>query len=116
MHIQVIDFNLVGIREVDYVELCNELADSFAAVPGLISKFWLKDTVNNCYGGIYFWESYEAMEKFTKSDLFHSVLTHPNLRNLSSMDFSLLEDPTNVTRGYLLNNQVDHMHSMSNVR
>ena len=47
MHIQVINFNLEGINRTQYEAVCNELAEAFAALPGLISKHWLADDENN---------------------------------------------------------------------
>ena len=98
--IQIINFNLEGMNEQEYSNTCDKLADSFAAIPGLITKFWLADANNNCFGGVYIWENREAMENFTKTDLFNSVATHPNLVNISSKEFDILPGPTKVTRGY----------------
>ena len=36
MHIQIINFQLKGVSEADYADLCDNLAPSFAAVPGLV--------------------------------------------------------------------------------
>ena len=96
--IQIINFNLDGINEQEYSNTCDKLADSFAAIPGLITKFWLTDANNNCFGGVYIWENREAMENFTKTDLFNSVATHPNLVNISSKEFDILPGPTKITR------------------
>ena len=38
MHIQIINFNLSGITRSEYEGVCNELAQTFADLPGLISK------------------------------------------------------------------------------
>ena len=43
MHIQIINFNLEGINRAEYEGVCNELAEAFAALPGLVSKHWLAD-------------------------------------------------------------------------
>ena len=39
MHIQIINFNLDGISRSKYEQVCNDLAQTFADVPGLISKY-----------------------------------------------------------------------------
>ncbi len=109
MHIQIINFNLKGISENDYKNLCDQLADTFGSIPGLIAKYWLSDSKNNTYGGVYLWETKFAMEEFSKTDLFNSVATHPNLDNISSRDFGLLEGPTEVTRGYQLVDQIESL-------
>jgi heme-degrading monooxygenase HmoA len=99
MHIQVINFHLKDLSEVNYRGVCDELAPAFAEVPGLVSKVWLANRATNTYGGVYTWSSRDAMEEFTKSKLFSAVATNPNLANITSADFDVLEDPTRVTRG-----------------
>ena len=99
MHIQVINFNLEGISRAEYEAVCNELAEAFAVLPGLISKHWLADDENNTYGGVYIWESKDAYEGYLKSDLFARVGANPALANIVSKDFDIIEGPTRVTRG-----------------
>ena len=99
MHIQIINFNLKGMSERDYGQLCDQLAPSAAGLPGLISKVWLANPDTNTYGGVYTWRDREAMENFTKTELFKGVATHPSLVNITSTDFSVMEGPTMVTHG-----------------
>ena len=99
MHIQVINFHLNDLSETGYRALCDEVAPAFAEVPGLISKVWLANRSTNTYGGVYSWASREAMEEFSKSELFTAVATNPNLADITSADFGVLEEPSRVTRG-----------------
>jgi heme-degrading monooxygenase HmoA len=99
MHIQIINFHLRGVSESDFRADCDRVAPAFAEVPGLISKVWLANSTTNTYGGVYTWASREAMDDYAKSDLFKAVATHPNLADITSIDFDVLEDPTSVTRG-----------------
>lgn len=99
MHIQVVNFNLKGASEADYRALCDQLAPAFAAMPGLLAKVWLADAATNTYGGVYTWESKAAMEAYLRSEMFHNVVNHPNLTNITSKDFGILEGPTQVTHG-----------------
>lgn len=99
MHIQIIQFNLKEMSQEDYEKLCDQLAPSAAGLPGLISKVWLANPAANAYGGVYTWQDRQAMENFTKTELFKGVATHPKLANITSMDFSVMEGPTAVTRG-----------------
>ena len=101
MHVQIINFQLKGVSESDYVNLCDTLAPGFAAVPGLVSKVWLANSDSGMYGGVYLWHDRQSMENFAETDLFNSVATHPNLTNITSTDFAVLEHPTAVTRGLL---------------
>lgn len=97
MHIQIINFRLKGITRRDYDALCEQVAPAFAALPGLISKVWLGDDQANTYGGVYTWRDRAAMEAFLKTDLFRTVATHPNLAEIVSRDFAVLEAPSAVT-------------------
>jgi len=104
MHVQIINFQLKDLSEEDYTKLCNDLASTFADIPGLVSKVWLADSSTGTFGGVYFWRDQKAMEEFAKTELFNSVATHPNLTNISSKDFAVMEGPTRVTRGHLVSN------------
>jgi heme-degrading monooxygenase HmoA len=104
MHVQVINFQLKDLSETDYEGLCNEIAPAFADVPGLVSKLWLADSTAGTYGGVYVWKDRDAMEAFTKTELFNAVATHPNLTNITSVDFVVMEEPTKVTGGLLVSN------------
>jgi hypothetical protein len=75
------------------------MAPSFAAVPGLLAKVWLADSSAGVYGGVYLWRDREALVEYTKSDLFNTVATHPNLTDITSTDFAVIDAPTAVTRG-----------------
>jgi quinol monooxygenase YgiN len=99
MHIQVVRFNLKDMSEAGYRKLCDDLAPTFAAVPGLVAKVWLADPATNAYGGVYTWHDRAAMDTYFKSDLCKGVMSSPNLINITSSDFNLMEGPTRVTRG-----------------
>lgn len=99
MHIQIINFQLKDLSEADYAKLCNDLAPAYAAVSGLLAKIWLANSSTKTFGGVYLWRDQEAMENFTNTDLFKSVATHPNLSGINSSDFTVMEEPTKVTRG-----------------
>jgi heme-degrading monooxygenase HmoA len=99
MYIQIVNFHLKERSETAYAELCDQVAPAFADLPGLISKVWLADAETNTFGGVYTWESREAMDAFTQSDLFRTVATHPNLDGITSKSFNVMAGPTRLTRG-----------------
>jgi heme-degrading monooxygenase HmoA len=99
MHIQIITFQLKDLTEDAYVALCEQVAPSFAEVPGLISKVFLANRDTGTYGGVYTWHDREAMQAFARTDLFAAVAQNPNLVGLTSADFGVLEGPTAVCRG-----------------
>jgi hypothetical protein len=101
VHIQVVNFNLKDLSDSDYRVACDGWAPAFAAVPGLLSKIWLADEQTNTYGGIYTWIDRSAMESFATSELFQAVASNPNLANITSRDFPVLEGPGVVTAARL---------------
>ena len=102
MHIQIINFRLKGVSEADYAGLCDNLAPSFAAVPGLERKIWLANSATGTYGGVYIWRDKQSMDDFARTDLFNSVANHPNLDKVTSTDFDVLPGPTEVTDGLVV--------------
>ena len=99
MHIQLVNFQLKDMSEAGYCKLCDDLASTFANVPGLVSKVWLSDPATNTYGGIYSWRDRAAMEAYFKSDLCKGVMSSPNLVNITSRDFSVMEGADPGHRG-----------------
>ena len=97
MHILIINFNLHEISREQYESVCDELAPTFAAVPGLISKTWLANEQTNTYGGVYLWESREAMETYMAGEIFASIDANPALVNVTTKDFEVIAGPSKVT-------------------
>ena len=83
MHVQVVNFRLEGVSEADYVALCDDLAGTFAEVPGLERKVWLANSVTGVYGGVYFWRDRPAMEEYERSELFASIANQINQLKLT---------------------------------
>ena len=97
MEIQVVTFRLRGIARSDYDALCDRMAPAVAAVPGLVAKVWLADESTNTYGGVYTWRDRVALENFLKGDLFRALATHPNLVEMNSRVYGVLDAPSAVT-------------------
>jgi hypothetical protein len=97
MKVQIVTFQLGGIDDEAYSSMCDELAPTFAAVPGLSAKLWLADRDANTYGGVYLWSDDHAQADFARSDLFAAVTGNPNLTGLTSRAFDVLAGPTAVT-------------------
>ena len=99
MHVQVVNFQLKNMDDQQFRTMCDELAPTFAAVPGMIAKIWLADPASGTYGGVYTWEDEAAFLAYTRSELFAAVARNPNFANVTSRDFAAIEGPTRVTRG-----------------
>ena len=94
MNILVINFSLDGISHEDYLKVADELAPVFAKVSGLKSKTWLSDQENNVYGGVYAFESQQALDDYCGGELFAGVGSNPNFTNISVKSFGTLEGPS----------------------
>ena len=97
MHILIINFNLHELGREQYEGVCAELAPTFAAVPGLISKTWLANEETNTYGGVYLWRDKQAMLDYQASELYAGIGANPALANITATDFEVLENPSKVT-------------------
>jgi hypothetical protein len=100
VQILIVNFNLDGLSEEEFACSCEELAPVFAAVPGLASKVWLADRAEGVFGGVYTFESEQAVDDYLQSDLFARVGATPGLVNISVRRFGVLEGPTRVTHGW----------------
>ncbi|MAJ27890.1 hypothetical protein CBD41_00625 [bacterium TMED181] len=99
MHVLVVNFQLEDMNHEQFSEACDGLAETFAAIPGLIAKVWLSDPDNNTYGGVYTFENQAAFEDYQAGEVFAAVAGNPNFVNVTAKDFGILEGPTRVTRG-----------------
>ena len=98
MHIQIINFNLSGISRSEYEAAAAEAAQPISEMPGLISKRWLANEETNTYGGVYLWESKQAMLDYKNSEVFAALGQNPAFVELSVTDFEMLPGPSKVTR------------------
>jgi len=97
MYVLIVNFNLKDVDEAQYARMCDAIAPAFAAVPGLASKLWIKNSDTGTYGGVYIFESRDALNRFEETDLFRSLAVNKNLTNITADDFEVLEAPTRVT-------------------
>src|SRR5262249_3154846 len=73
MHAQVVTFGLNGITDEQFREACEADAPTFATLPGLLAKLWLRDPETNTYGGLYLWADQEAYERYIKGEVFNAI-------------------------------------------
>jgi len=100
VYMQVVTFGLNGISVSEFHELCDSLVETWAEIPGLVSKVWIENVETNSYGGIYTWESRAAMEAFVQSELFQAVAANPHFSDAGFQSFEVLASPTRITRGF----------------
>jgi hypothetical protein len=97
-HIQIVTFHLEGLEPDAYRAHCLEAAAKFTEIPGLRAKAWLANPATNTYGGVYAWESREAMDTYVSGPIFTSLLANPRMADVTTRDFDVLEQPTEITR------------------
>lgn len=81
-----------GLRDLtpqQYGELCEQLAPSLAAVPGLIAETWIADEAEGRYGAFFVFETKAAADSFVASGLFAVFRAHRGLSELSASQFSV---------------------------
>ena len=74
MVIQVVNFNLEGITNYEYLGATKEVALAFKELSGLRSIVWLTDEENNTCSGVYTWEDSQSMENYLSSSFYDEVL------------------------------------------
>ena len=94
MRILIVNFSLEGLPHEEYLKVADELAPVFAGVAGLRSKTWLADKESNVYGGVYVFESQQALDDYCVGELFAGVGSNPNFTNISVRSFGTLEGPS----------------------
>ncbi len=99
MRVQIIQFQLNGVTEQEYLGVCQQLAQPIADMPGLISKTWLANADTNTYGGVYFWQDQSSMDSYMRSEIVRGIQAHPGLVRITSQDFEAVEELSRVTRG-----------------
>lgn len=97
MHVQIVTLNLKDTTEAEYLALSENLAPTFAAMPGLLTKVWLADQATNTYGGVYLWKDRAAMESYMAGDIVAGLAANPHVANITSKDYGVLDGPTRVT-------------------
>ena len=102
MYIQVTDYKLKDVTGEEYERTCNQLAWGFTKMKGLIKMYWTKNTNKNIYGAIYVWEDKSCMESFVQSVLHETIFTHPNFKDFRSSDYEVVEFPTELMQGDII--------------
>jgi len=98
MPILQINFKL-NVSPAEYREISKSLAPVFADVPGLVWKIWLLNEQEQEAGGVYLFNSKQALQDFLAGPLAAQVRSHPGLRDLSAKQFDSMDDVTAVTHG-----------------
>ncbi len=98
MHVQVVTFGLNGISDEEYQRASQDETETFAALPGLVAKIWLRNADSNIYGAVYLWRDRESHDAYVQGDIFESIKNDPALTDVASQDFEVIKELTKATQ------------------
>lgn len=90
-----------SIPTEDFKASWMKAAEPIAQQPGLIWKVWIYDDANRHGGGIYLFESRQAVEAYLESDMVKAFKASPVISNLSAKIFDIGEEASAITRAPL---------------
>ena len=62
-----------SLNDKEFLKKAHEREPQFAANPAIIQKYYIKLNEPGYYGGVYIWESAEALREFKESNLAKSI-------------------------------------------
>ncbi len=90
-----------SIPRADLEQAYFDAAQPIADTPGLLWKVWLMNEADQATGGIYLFESEEALQAYLAGPIVASMKSNPVLSNLSVKVYDVLERHSAITRGPL---------------
>ena len=88
-----------NVSASDYGEAVSQLAEEYAAVPGLRWKVWIINEAEQEAGGIYLFDDEASVKDLLEGPLTAQVLSHPALSDFSVKQFAVMDEITAITRG-----------------
>lgn len=61
------------LPEEELLKRAKERESNFKSIAGLIQKYYIKTSNKGEYGGVYIWDSVQAMQSYQQSDLAQSI-------------------------------------------
>ncbi len=89
MPILQINFKL-NVPADEYEKICEPLAQRVADVPGLRWKLWLLNKGEQEAGGVYLFDTEEALNEYMAGPIVTQVKSHPALRDLSAVHLTII--------------------------
>jgi hypothetical protein len=96
-----INFKL-NASTADYEKVCQSVAQAVADVPGLRWKIWLLNEREKEAGGMYLFDTEQALNDYLAGPIVAQVKSHPAIQDLSAKQFEVMGEVTAITRGPLL--------------
>src|SRR5438128_402706 len=82
-----------------YASGCQAVVEAIAAVPGLQWKIWILNEQEQEAGGLYCFETDQALSDYLNGPIVGGLRNHPAVTNVSAKRFQVIEELTAVTRG-----------------
>jgi hypothetical protein len=98
MPILQINFKL-NVSPAEYRKMCQSMAQTIAAVPGLIWKVWLLNEQLGEAGGIYLFRDEQSLAAYLSSPIITQIKSLPQLREMSAKRFETMRDVTAASSG-----------------
>jgi hypothetical protein len=83
----------------DFEREFGPVAAEISRVPGLRWKLWLFDEAESRGGGIYLFDDEAALQGYLSGPIVAALKSHPAFSDLNVQAFTVLEQPTTLTRG-----------------
>lgn len=61
------------LTEDEMLKIAHEREPEFAAIPGILQKYYIKTGKPGEFGGVYVWDSKESLEEYRKSELAATI-------------------------------------------
>lgn len=98
MPILQVNFSL-NTSIAEYRALCEAVQSAFVNLPGLQWKIWILNEKQNEAGGLYCFESNQAIDDYLSGPIVAQLKSYSALANVSMKRFEVMEELTLATRG-----------------
>jgi|GEM_PF-647418 len=85
----------------EYIAAVSPLAETFAAVPGLVWKTWTLNPETKRAGAVYLFENPEIRQAYMDGELFGAVKSHPALSDYRIRTYDVMRNESLVTHAQL---------------
>jgi hypothetical protein len=82
-----------------YVSSCQGVVQAIAEVSGLGWKIWILNEHEKEAGGIYFFNTEQALSDYLSGPIVVQLKNHPSLTDVTVKRFEVIEELTSTTRG-----------------
>jgi len=98
MPILQVNFKLQS-STAEYEQICQSVAQVIASVPGLRWKVWLLNKQEKEAGGIYLFDTQEALNNYLAGPIVAQLKSHPAVSEVSAKQFDVMPEVTAITHG-----------------